>query len=198
VQCTTLLHAIDMTPERRLFLLRIAAFTFVVALSVVASIYRREIRHLAAYGYIGALLLPMLSNATVFLPLPGVMVIFTMGGLFNPWIVALLGGIGAAIGELSGYMIGFSGQGLAEKVKFYDQVIDWMKRHNRLSYLLITIMATIPNPFFDAAGIAAGALRIPVGYFLIFTLIGSILKMMMFAFAGNHSLNWLLPPHFGP
>jgi len=183
-----------MTPERRQFLLRIAAFAFVVALSVLAFVYRDQIRHLATYGYIGAFLLPLLANATVFLPIPGVMVIFTMGGLFNPWIVALLGGIGAAIGELSGYLVGYSGQGLAEKIKYYDQIVAWMEKHRRLSYLLITVMAFIPNPFFDAAGIAAGTLRIPVGYFLIFTMIGSILKMTVFAFAGNSSLNWLLPP----
>ncbi len=190
-----------MTPERRQTLLRIAAFAFVAALSALAFAYRHEIRHLAAYGYVGAFLLPLLANATVFVPVPGVMVIFTMGGLFNPWIVALLGGMGAATGELSGYLVGYSGQGLAEKVKYYDQVVAWMKTHRRLSYVLVAILAGIPNPFFDAAGIAAGTLRIPVGYFLVFTMIGSIVKMMAFAFAGNSSLNWLLPPpppHFMP
>ena len=189
-----------MTPERRQLLLRILALVFVIALSALAFVYRQEIRHLAAYGYLGAFLVPLLANATVLVPVPGVMMIFTMGGLFNPLIVALLGGLGAGLGEMSGYLVGFSGQGLAQKIKYYDRIIAWMARHRRLSYLLLVVLAFIPNPLFDAAGIAAGTLRLPVGYFLVFTIIGSTLKMMMFAFLGNRSLNWLLPPppHFNP
>jgi uncharacterized membrane protein YdjX (TVP38/TMEM64 family) len=183
-----------MSFEHRKTVLRILALAVGVVLSVLAFLYREEIRHLAFLGYLGAFLMPMLANATVFVPVPGILVIFTMGGVYNPWIVAILGGLGAAIGELSGYLVGYSGQGLAEKVKYYDRAVAWMAEHRRWSHLMITVMALIPNPFFDAAGIAAGTLRIPVGYFLLFTAIGSILKMLAIALAGNSSSNWLLPP----
>ena len=46
-------------------------------------------------------------------------------------------------------------------------------------------MAVIPNPFFDLAGIAAGTLKIPVLRFYFFCALGSIIKMLAFAYGGN-------------
>ncbi|PIZ25416.1 MAG: DedA family protein, partial [Chloroflexi bacterium CG_4_10_14_0_8_um_filter_57_5] len=42
-----------------------------------------------------------------------------------------------------------------------------MRRHQRLSYLVIAALAFIPNPLFDLAGMASGALKIPLWKFLI-------------------------------
>ncbi len=182
-----------MKPETRLTLARILAFVFVAALGLVAFHYRHHLRQFAGYGYFGVFILPLLANATVFIPIPGVMVIFSMAAVLNPWLVAIVGGVGAACGELTGYLVGFSGQGLAEHVKYYDQVRTWMERHKRFSDLLVMIFAAIPNPFFDAAGIAAGSLKIPVWRFMVFCILGSVLKMLGFAFAGQLGLNWLFP-----
>ncbi len=79
---------------------------------------------------------------------------------------------------------------MVENVDYYDRLLHWMDKHKRLRNLALTVLAFIPNPFFDLAGIAAGALKIPVLRFLFFVAIGQILKMMMFAFAGASSLNW--------
>jgi uncharacterized membrane protein YdjX (TVP38/TMEM64 family) len=69
-----------------------------------------------------------------------------------------------------------------------------MDHHRRWSDLLILIMAFIPNPFFDLAGIAAGTLKIPVLRFYFFCAIGSILKMLAFAYGGNTILKlWFKP-----
>jgi membrane protein DedA with SNARE-associated domain len=68
----------------------------------------------AAYGYPGIFLIMLMANATVFLPAPGVAVVFAMGSVFNPLGVALAAGTGGAIGELTGYLAGFSGQAVVE------------------------------------------------------------------------------------
>ena len=108
----------------------------------------------------------MLANATVLLPAPGIIFVFAMGAVFDPFWVAIAAGLGAAIGELTGYLAGFSGQGVVENVDYYDRLLNWMDKHTRLSNLALTVLAFIPNPFFDLAGIAAGALKIPVFRFL--------------------------------
>ena len=54
-------------------------------------------------------MLSILSNATVLIPLPGVLLTSAMGAVFNPVYVALAAGSGAALGELSGYMAGVGG-----------------------------------------------------------------------------------------
>jgi membrane protein YqaA with SNARE-associated domain len=115
-----------------------------------------------------------------------------MGAIFNPLGVAIAAGLGAAIGELSGYAAGFSGQAVVEKVAFYQRLTGWMRQHNNLSFFAIFVMAFIPNPFFDLAGMASGALKIPLWKFLLPCAIGKILKMAMFAYAGAYSINWIL------
>jgi uncharacterized membrane protein YdjX (TVP38/TMEM64 family) len=100
--------------------------------------------------------------------------------------------LGVALGELSGYLAGFSGQAVVERVAFYERLTGWMRKHPRLSYFAILILAFVPNPLFDLAGVAAGALKIPLWKFLVPCAIGKILKMAMFAYAGAYSINWLV------
>jgi membrane protein DedA with SNARE-associated domain len=50
------------------------------------------------------------------------------------------------------------------------------------------VLSAIPNPFFDVAGIAAGMAKMPILTFLLFTGIGQLIKMTLFAFAGHYSV----------
>lgn len=169
-------------------ILRALALLAVVAISVYIFSIRDHADQFVAYGYPGIFLISILANATVLLPAPGVAIVFAMGGVFNPFIVGIVAGAGAAIGELSGYAAGFSGQVLAERTKLYDRIEHWMEGYGTLT---IFILAAIPNPFFDLAGMAAGALKMPLRKFLSACLVGKIIKMWIFAYAGAYSINWL-------
>lgn len=150
---------------------------------------RDQAAKFAEYGYPGIFLISILANATILLPAPGIAIVFAMGGVFNPLIVGLVAGAGAAIGELSGYLAGFSGQGVAEHTKIYERINGWMQRYGMLT---IFVLAAIPNPFFDLAGMSAGALKMPLQKFLIACVLGKIIKMWIFAYAGAYSINWLI------
>ncbi len=180
-----------MPSQRGLTWVRLLTLLFVIALIVGIYVNRERVQELYALGYLGAFLVTLLANATVFLPVPGVMVVFAMGGVFHPFVTALFAGLGAAFGELSGYLLGFSGQGIIEQSPRYLRIYNWMKGHPHLADLGILIFAAIPNPFFDLAGIAAGALKIPIWRFLLFCALGSILKMLAFAYAGYLGATWL-------
>ena len=185
-----------MKSEWCLALVRLLALLIVIAISIYIFSIRDQAKELAKYGYPGIFLLSILANATVLLPAPGILFVFAMGAVFNPFWVAIASGLGAAIGELSGYLAGFSGQAIVERADYYARIKDWMEEHNRASNLAIMGLAFIPNPFFDLAGIASGALRIPISRFLLFCLIGKVLKMLVFAYAGanwlNQISNWLM------
>jgi uncharacterized membrane protein YdjX (TVP38/TMEM64 family) len=180
-----------MKPSRRLTILRILALVGVVALMIGLFVFRNQVRKLENYGYLGIFLISIAANATIIIPLPGVAFTTAMGAIFNPVGVAVAAGLGAALGELSGYVAGFSGQGVVERVALYTRLTDWMRRHETLSYGMILLLAFIPNPLFDLAGMASGALRLPLWKFLIACAIGKILKMLMFAYAGYYSIGWL-------
>lgn len=172
-------------------LLRVIIFVGVVALTVLLFTIRDQLHQLEGYGYAGIFLLSIVANATIIVPLPGIVLTSAMATIFNPLGVAIAAGSGAAIGELSGYMAGFSGQGVIENSPKYKSILDWMKKHPRLTDVTILALATIPNPFFDLAGMASGALRIPIWRFLIWVWMGKILKMLPFAYAGTPILKFL-------
>lgn len=169
--------------------LRVLTFLVVVGLSIYIYSIRADARRLAAYGYPGIFLISILANATVILPAPGVAFVFAMGSVFNPALVALAAGTGAAIGEMSGYLAGFSGQGVAEHLHIYRRISRWMRRYGGWT---IFGLAAIPNPFFDVAGMVAGAAKMPLWQFLGPALAGKIVKMLVFAYTGAYSVHWLV------
>ncbi|MCJ7626574.1 MAG: VTT domain-containing protein, partial [Anaerolineaceae bacterium] len=57
--------------------------------------------------------------------------------------------------------------------------------------LTILVLALIPNPLFDMAGITAGALKMPISRFLIWCCLGKILKMLVFSYGGATIIDWL-------
>lgn len=161
--------------------LRWLILAFIIGLSVGLFLLRDRVRQLEAFGYPGIFLVSLLSNASLFLPVPGVVVTTLMGAVFNPFWVALAAGSGATLGELSGYLAGYSGSAVIENRAWYDRFMGWMQKYGGVTIL---VMAFVPNPLFDAAGMAAGALKMPVWRFLIWCLLGKIGKMLLFAYGG--------------
>ena len=188
---TRILFTDILSPGRRLLLARILALLAVIAITVYVYNIRDQAEQLARYGYPGIFLLSILANATVLLPAPGIVFVFFMGAVFNPVGVAIAAGLGAAIGEMSGYLAGFSGQAIVENTTYYQRILGWMENNQFKASMVILVLAFIPNPFFDLAGISAGTLRMPVIRFLFFCAIGKILKMFIFAYAGYAGITTL-------
>jgi len=179
------MHQEKKNPALRFFLL-----ILVLAISIILFIYRNEVQKIANFGYGGIFIVSLLTNATLVLPLPGVVFTSAMGAVFNPFWVAIAAGTGAALGETTGYLAGFSGQIIIDRKKWYDTLTKWMRKYGNLTIL---VMAIIPNPFFDLAGMAAGMLRLPFYQFLFWCCVGKIIKMMLFAFTGATLLKVFLP-----
>lgn len=170
---------------------RILALVIVIGISVFVYSIRDQVEEFAIYGYPGIFVISFLANATVLLPAPGIAIVFAMGGIFNPLLVGLAAGAGGTLGEMSGYLAGFSGQAVIERADIYEQMVSWMKRNGNLTVLLL---AALPNPFFDLTGIAAGALKMPVFRFLFWCFLGVTFKMTLFALLGSASLTKIFSP----
>jgi membrane protein DedA with SNARE-associated domain len=170
-------------------LLRVLALAVVVGLSVAVFSIRDRVEEFAVFGYPGIFIIALLSSATVLLPAPGLTVVFAMGAIFNPLLVGLSAGSGAVLGELTGYLAGYSGQAVIERMDVYARIEPWVKKYGGWGIL---VLSSIPNPFFDLAGIAAGVIKMPILRFLFFCWIGQLIKMTVFALAGAYSLTWIL------
>ncbi len=169
----------------RLTAVRVAVLLAVIALTVFLVLNRDRVQELEALGYPGIFLVSLLSNATLILPVPGVLFTSAMGAVFNPYWVALAAGTGATLGELTGYAAGFSGQGVIENRQWYEKVTEWMTKYGGITVL---VLAFVPNPVFDIAGMVAGALRMPLWKYLFFSWIGKTAKMLLFALGGAEIL----------
>jgi len=152
----------------------------VVGLLLFSHRYPEKIEEFENYGYLGAFLVSLVTNATVILPMPGFLLFFALGATFNPVLVGLAGGIGAAIGEMTCYLLGYSGRGVVENRRFYDQSAQWLKKWGSLT---VFVFALTPLPF-DVLGIAAGLLRFPFWKFFLACWLGKTLLLIGMAFAG--------------
>lgn len=175
-----------MNKKWQLNLLRGIILVAVLGVTVVLFIYRDQVSKFGVFGYPGIFLVSLLSNASIILPVPGVILTSAMGTVFNPIGVAVAAGTGATFGELSGYLLGFSGQGVIENRVWYDRICVWMKKYGDIT---IFLLAVIPNPLFDIAGMVAGALKMPLWRFLIWTWLGKMIKMAAFAYGGASVLS---------
>lgn len=179
-----------MKPEVRQRVISILGLTFVIALTVILFLNSDRIQEsipvLEALGYPGVFLLSLLTNASIVLPLPGVLITSTMGAILNPFWVAVAAGAGSALGELTGYLAGYSGRSVVARTEWSARVEGWIKRYGDWAVL---VLAIIPNPAFDMVGIFAGAMKMPLWRFLLFCWLGKTIKMMAFAYTGNAIFN---------
>ena len=169
----------------KLNLVRVLVLIAVVAITILLYLNRNQVAKLEVLGYPGIFLVSLLSNATLILPIPGVLFTSAMGAIFNPFWVAIAAGSGATLGEISGYLVGFSGQVVVENKQWYDRISGWMLKYGDLT---IFLLALIPNPLFDIAGMIAGALKLPVWRFLLWAWLGKCIKMFLFAYGGAQIL----------
>jgi uncharacterized membrane protein YdjX (TVP38/TMEM64 family) len=86
-------------------------------------------------------------------------------------------------------MAGYSGRGIVENSETYERVRNWIEKNGRASGWLILVLAFLPITLFDVAGMAAGALRMPVWWFLAWETPGKILKMLLVAYLGAYSIH---------
>jgi uncharacterized membrane protein YdjX (TVP38/TMEM64 family) len=187
----------DVPPPPPTWRLRVVQIltVFVVLVALAAAYYFKDrVQELKPYGYVAVFVATLISNATVILPLPGLAITAVMAGILNPWLVGLVGGVAQALGELTGYMAGYSSQTWVDENPTYDRLARWMRQRGLLT---VAALAAIPNPAFDLAGIAAGALRLPVWKFLLGCIIGGIIKNTTVALAGYYGVEILLKLYGG-
>ena len=154
-----------------------------ITISVLIVVFNKQLRDLQQFGYIGIFLLMFLGNATVLVPVPVLAPLnILLGGIFSsPLLLGLTVGVASSFGELVGYLAGYSGSGIVKSSKVYKKIELQVEKYGLWTILFL---ALIPNPLFDVAGLAAGALGIKWWKFLIAVTIGKTIRAIVFAYIG--------------
>jgi len=147
--------------------------------------YPERIEALQGYSYLGVFFISVLLNATIVLPAGNFLVLATMGAVLpSATLVGLVGGLGAAVGELTGYAAGYSGQAIITRQKVYARLKGWVARWGMLTIFILSVVPFV----FDLAGIAAGVIRFPLWKFFIACWLGRTILYLIIAWGG--AMGW--------
>jgi uncharacterized membrane protein YdjX (TVP38/TMEM64 family) len=173
--------------------LPILGITLVVAITVAIFLYRDRISELGVLGYPGVFVVSIVWNSNVLVPIPSFWTYFFLGQIFHPALVGLAGGSGAAVGELTSYLAGYSGRVILQqkRLKTYTRVENWVKRWG---FIVVFGFNLVPFFPFDLVGIAAGATRFRLWKFYLACLAGRTLSYGFIAWFGSRG--WIPPLPF--
>lgn len=160
-----------------------------VILTIVLILLPVDYAALGNLGYLGIMLTSILANATVIFPAPTMAAAWIGGTFLIPPLVGLAAGLGSTVGEMTGYLAGYGGSALAVRSRYYEPVRRFV---GRFGILAIFVLAVIPSPLFDLAGLAAGATRMRLWSFLGACFLGKTVRFILVAYLGRWGNSWLL------
>ena len=108
-------------------------------------------------AYTGLLAFSIVSNS-IPVPFGGSAVLVSASAMLNPFTVALLMGVGGALGKIPGYALGRSSRKMRKSRLVPARFGDLAQRHMGISILVLSI---VPNPLTDVIGVAAGRTHYP-------------------------------------
>jgi membrane protein DedA with SNARE-associated domain len=188
----------------------VVSLLLTVALCVVAVYYKDsflDTTYFAKYGLVGMLIIAFLGGSlwsVMAVPVPYWLIVFTLPsvlaaqfGLGAPILVGLVSAMGASLGQLLTFMLGYGSRDLSQKLAnrvnsgFYDRAIRWAERHGSLA---VFVMSAVVNPLHLPMTLAIASLRYPSWKFFIYCFLGNAVKSTFIAFCGYFGLTSLF--HF--
>ena len=166
----------DRIPERIRPVLILLA---ILAIMTIALVYRDRLPTVETLGYPAIFIVSFLGSATIFFPVPAIIAVCAGGTLLNPLLSGLIGGTGMALGEGTAYLAGAAGSGLLKDNRWYGRLRPWVERRG---WIVVLVIATVPNPIFDVVGVIAGAMRMPLWQFFGAVWIGKTARSVGLAY----------------
>jgi membrane protein YqaA with SNARE-associated domain len=181
-------NAKNKVSTRWLGLLAILAIT---AASFWLALNPEWVMQFGRWGYVGAFIISFVASATIILPAPGIAVVIAMSTALDPIALGIVAGVGSAFGELSGYIAGASGRALVPE-HHRPHVERLHHLTDRYGALILGLLAALPLPIFDLAGIVAGMLRMNILSFIGAVSVGKSIKYIILIIIGAGPLQFLL------
>jgi len=142
------------------------------------------------FGYLGVFMISFIGSLSVIFPIPYTIVIFILGSVLDPFFVAISGGLGAALGEFSGYALGYYGSKIVSKER--RRKMDYMLRvFNKYGPVTIFLFALTPLPD-DLLFIPLGVMRYPLLKAFVPALLGKISMTFILAYSGQRSIDLIM------
>ncbi|TFH08366.1 MAG: hypothetical protein E4H14_06560 [Candidatus Thorarchaeota archaeon] len=185
----------------RLLIISVASLAVYFVLSLVIAdmaspsvmVYNWILEFSLLFGYFGAFFVAFLGNAIFLIPIPYIITTFILGGLtntsgqflFDPVAVGLVAGLGATIGEMTGYLLGYGGGKYIEEGQ-RNAFSKYIQEHPRVTPFLVWFLAISPLPD-DFVILPLGAAKYPWWKVAIPQFVGKSMFMIIAAWLGRLS-----------
>ena len=133
-------------------LMSLTAVVLVAAISgVVLYNWTQNPESVEGYGLIGIGLVSMVSHLTVVARDMFIPMYLPLTSIYNPLVMGTFAGVGAAIGEVTTYMLGW---GVAESIEDENdqRISDWLNRYGLWAVLLVALTPLPDTPIVLLAG----------------------------------------------
>ena len=159
-----------------------------IVLALILIEFGELLESLGNWGYVGVAAVEFGNSAMVAIPTPSYLYTFSMGAILNPFVVGIIGGTFATLGELIGYYLGCRGRAILPDSPRIERFRTWTSRWGAVTLFWF---ALLPVPF-DIAGIWAGAARYPLLRFMPPVFVGKAIKITLVALAGYFGMEALI------
>ena len=190
----------------------------IIAAFVVIIYNWQAISRFQNYGYVGLIVIGLLTGFSLPLPVPYMVVTFIMGGLLHPALVGASCGLGLGIGGTLLYLTGRGGRKFfpmsdvfavanntsddtlpsSRMSRLLTRLLRWaripriMEIAKRRGALVVFLMSAAINPFFVPMAIGMGTLRYRWWKFFLMCWAGQTVKSIGIAYAGFLGLGIVL------
>ncbi len=165
--------------------LSVLLFIFSLILSLGVFGLRDYFKDATSLGLFGIFLINLISSATFFVSGPAFLTVIAGGSIYPPLLVALFASLGAAVGDMVSFILGYSGRDLAIvrfRKKLWFRVVESL--FQKYGSVFLFILALIPNPFFDALGLIAGLFGFSPLRFFAIIFVGRMSRFVLLALIG--------------
>ncbi len=148
------------------------------------------------YGYVGVFVSMLIGNLTIVVVLPTTIVPFLAASAgFNPIAVGVLSGLGAELGELSGYFLGLWGSRAIERrnPEGYATIRELIRRRPRLIPVLLFCFSLLPLPD-DVLFVPLGLARYPLWKLFWPSVLGKISAGLVIGLGGSLTRQLIVTP----
>lgn len=141
------------------------------------------------HGLWGMFVFALAANATILLNIPYSAVAILLAGFgLNPFVIALVAGVGAMVGEVTGYLIGWGGASLFARnnKKRFEKLRSLLEKKQGVTPLIIFAFGALPIPD-DIVIVPLGMIRYSFWRMIVPMTLGKIVQNMYFALIGFYS-----------
>lgn len=205
--------AIISTSSKRRYILGGLFLAGIIAVFVVIIYHWQEISRFQSYGYLGLVVIGLLTGFSLPMPVPYMIVTFVFGGLLHPALVGASCGLGLGIGGTLLYLTGRGGRRffpwsnvfafdtnsssdappfLISRLLRRARIPQIMAIARRRGSLVVFLMSAAINPFFVPMAIGMGTLRFRAWKFFLACWAGQTVKSIGIAYFGYLGLGTFL------